>query len=295
MKEDNLRDRLEQLCNASDTSNVQAIVNFQNEHLELFRKQYGRFMDQHKMYYSALIGLIHNVNYFDKSKWPKHRALQFTLAAHSQKQLYTSYMLLCNGFYEDSISLIRSAYESFLRILFISCNPKHPYNVFGNKEGGPKFNATNFVVSELKLDWATYNLMSSFAHSNKFDVLEDMITISQQMQKEPITLRFQYDEKKMGVAVNYLQFLMLVYLKLATEVLIADYSSHKDHVSIESTYTQAKEYVTILQRVMETHTESEHWRIVAKDVLDIFTLMHTMEAGNDLDWRIAWRGIRKQA
>jgi hypothetical protein len=289
---DDLRDRLDKLCRESNTDVVKDIQNFQEKHFAKFSKEYGRFLEQYEMFYSALVGLTHAVNYYDKSKWPQHRALQFTLAAHSQKQLYTAYFLLYQGFYEDSITLIRSAYETFLRVLFISCNPKHSWNVFGNKEGGPQFNATNFVTEELKLDWPTYRLMSSFAHSNKVDVLEDIVKVSKEAQKEPIALRLKYDEKKLGVAVNYLQFLMLVFLKLLNEVFIADYSSHKQRAEIQAEFDKAKEYAELLMQTMETHTNNETWRAVAKDLKDIFKLIHAMEKNSDQDWKNVWTELR---
>ena len=290
--EDGLKARLDALSRESNTAVIGEIRNFQGNHLAKFSKEYGRFKDQYEMFYSSLVGLTHAINYYDKSKWPKHRALQFTLAAHSQKQLYTAYTLLCQGFYEDSITLIRSAYETFLRVLFISCNQEYPFNVFGNKDGGPKFNATNFVEQELGLDWTTYSLMSSFAHSNKVDVLEDIVQVSKEAQKEPIALRLKYDEKKLGVAVNYLQFLMLTFLKLLNEVFVADYSSHKQQVEIKAEFDKAKEYAELWMKVMETHTANKHWRVVAEDLKDIFQLIHVMENDGSKNWKDVWAEIR---
>jgi hypothetical protein len=292
IRDDSLGDRLDQLARESNTDVIKDIQNFQEKHFAKFSKEYGRFLDQYNMFYSTLVGLTHAINYYNKSRWPQHRALQFTLAAHSQKQLYTAYFLVYQGFYEDSITLIRSAYETFLRILFISCNQKHSWNVFSNKEGGPKFNATNFVESELKLDWPTYHLMSSFAHSNKLDVLEDIVQVSKEAQKEPIALRLKYDEKKMGVAINYLQFLILVFLKLLNEVFIADYSSHKQREQIQAEFDKAKEYADLLMQIMETHTNNETWRVVAKDLKDIFELIHAMEADGSKKWQDVWARIR---
>lgn len=290
-RSDDLRDRLDKLCKESDTKVVSNILDFQQAHFAKFNKEYGRFIGQYEMFYSALVRLTYAINYFDKSQWPKHRALQFTIAAHSQRQLYTAFYLLHQGFYEDSISLIRSAYESFLRILFISCNQDHSWNVFSDKEGGPKFNATNFVKEELKLDWPTYKLMSSFAHSNKVDVLEDMVQISEKAQKEPIALKLKYDEKRMGVAINYLQFLMLVFLKLSNEIFIADYSNHSQREQIEAELNKVQEYADILTLVMETHSNNEIFRIMAQDVKHIFQLIHAMEKDKCKDWKKVWGEI----
>jgi len=291
MREDSLRDRLDELCRNSNTNAVDNILDFQKGHYDKFSKEYGRFIDQYKMFYSALVDLTYSINYLDKSKWPSHRALQFTLAAHNQKQLYTAFFLLHQGFYEDSITLIRSSYETFLRILFISCNQEHQWNVFGNKEGGPKFNALGLVKDELKLDWPTYRLMSSFAHSNKVDVLEDVVQISREAQKEPIALRLKYDEEKMGVAINYLQFLILVFLKLLNEVFVVDYSTHEQREQIRTEFDKAKEYTDILMTIMETHTNNKTFRRMAQDVKDIFQLIHTMEETEEKDWKNAWSRI----
>jgi hypothetical protein len=292
-RDDALRDRLDALCRQSNRDLIKEIQRFESRHHVRFGKEYGRFMEQYEMLYSSLVGLTHAINYYDKSSWPKHRALQFTLAAHAQKQLYSSYSLLQQGFYEDSISIIRNAYETFLRILFISCNQEYSWNVFSNKEGGPKFNATNFVKDELKLDWPTYNLMSAFAHSNKVDVLEDIIQITKEAQKKPISLTLKYDEERVGVAINYLQFLMLVFLKLLNEVFVADYSNHKEQEAIKAELDKAKEYADLWMQVMETHTSNPTWRVMAGDVKRIFELVHHMESDNSQPWRQVWAEISK--
>ena len=61
----------------------------------------------------------------------------------------------------------------------------------------------------------------------------------------------------MGVAINYLQFLMLVFLKLLNEVFVTDYSTHKQREQIQAEFDKAKEYADILMVVMETHTNNE--------------------------------------
>lgn len=290
-RDDGLRTRLDELCRQGNTEVIREISSFQEKHFARFSREYGRFIDQYEMFYSTLVSLTYSVNYYDKSNWPQHRALQFTLAAHSQKQLYTAHLLLQKGFYEDSITVIRSAYETFLRILFISCNQKHSWSVFYKEGGSPKFIPTNFVKDELRLDWPTYGLMSAFAHSNKVDVLEDIIKLSREAQKEPIALRLKYDEKRMGIAINYLQFLMLVFLKLLNEVFVTDYGSHRLRKEIQVEFDRAKEYAELLMQVMETHTDNATWRVMAKDIKNIFELIRLMEFNGERPWKEVWAEV----
>lgn len=96
------------------------------------------------------------------------------LAAYNVKTFYSALDRLTKGYYEDSITLTRGLYETFVRTLFISCHPDDAYNalIFKPPKGERAFNLTNFLRNELGLEWETkYGVMSTFAHSNSLQVL----------------------------------------------------------------------------------------------------------------------------
>lgn len=219
--------------------------------------------------------------------------MQFTIAVHALKQLYSAYGLLYRGSYEDAIALLRSVYESFLRIIFISCNPKYAYNAYQVKgQTGPKFNATNLVDVELKLKWSNYRIMSAFTHSNKFNVIEDITEVGTKGQTKPITLRYKIDDKMISITSNYLDFFTSVFLKLFDELFTADPSKQRGQQKIREMKDLLNEYSTTAEYARKTHSSNTYWRQVAKDVGDIFELIHFMDKNTDADWRKAWKKVR---
>lgn len=115
--------RLDALTKASDTTQIINIQDYQAKHVRFMRKNYGRFMDQFEMFFCAMTGYSHNINYLDKKGWPINRGFQFVIATSSLKQFHSAYTLLCNGAYEDAVTILRSIYESFLRIILYHAIP----------------------------------------------------------------------------------------------------------------------------------------------------------------------------
>lgn len=290
---DDLTKRLDDLTCVSETATVDNIVDYQSTHLAYFQQAYGRFMSQFKMYFSAIVDTGNNINYLDKSHWPKHRALQFIIATHALKQFYSAYTLLLDGAYEDAIALQRSIYESFLRILFISMYPEDSYNAYdykvGKKQTGIKFNATN-LVKDLGLDWSTYDIMSKFAHSNMYRVVETGASVANGQQKEAIVLIYEKDDDMISVVVNFMLFLLVIFLHLFSETFTVNYSpAEKDvkkHLDI------IREYANISLEVLKNHDVSKYWQQVGNDVDDIFKLIATLDSSKTPNWRTEWVRIR---
>jgi hypothetical protein len=143
----------------------------EREHFESFKKDYGRFVAQFEVEYAALVKVIDDINFVERSSWPDHRAVQYVLAAYNVKTFYSAVDRLARGYYEDCITLTRSLYETFARVLYISCHPDNAYSalVFNPPKGVRKFNLTNFLRDELGLDRGSqYAIMSTFAHSNSY-------------------------------------------------------------------------------------------------------------------------------
>jgi hypothetical protein len=283
--------KLDRLCNESNTDAVTNIYEYQRKHVAYMGSNYSRYMNQFEMYFSALVDVGLNINYLDKKAWPKNRGLQFILATHSLKQFFSAYNLLNNGSYEDSIALLRSVYESFLRIIFISLNPKHSANIYKiDGQTGVKFNATGLIIDELKLDWNNYHIMSVFTHSNMFNVLETVTKISKG-QKEAVTLDYKLSEDMISLVMNYMNFLMVVFLKLFSEVFTIDYSGHKGKESIKKHFDLLREYADTASVALKGHSNNKYWRQVGHDVDSIFELIHFMDENPKADWKKKWNTI----
>lgn len=278
---DYLIKRFDELCDTQPSQVVLDINQYEQGHSRKVLKEYGRFVAQFELFYDLIVEMIHALNYVKKSKWPKHRSIQFMLMAYNLKPLYSSFDRLIEGFYEDCIILARPVYEAFIKTIYITCHPKNPYSVVIGK----KFNLTNFLKHELKLNWHEYRLFSAMTHANAYCVLDEAMQISQEGQKEPITLKFKFDKKLFEVGVNVTSFLLLVYLKVIIDLLITNCNEVLKKEMVE----KAKELIVLREKSFSLN-QKDYWPQVIQDTKDIFKMIQETEVGKD--WRKSWGSIR---
>lgn len=288
--------RLDALVATSDVSLITDIQVFQTEHTQYMGKEYRRFMNQFEMFFCALVDYSNNINYLDKKNWPINRGFQFVIATHSLKQFYSAYILLNSGFYGDSLTMLRSVYESFLRILFVSCHPEAPYNAYKAKgQSGTQFNASSFVNDELKLDWTKYSVLSVFAHSNMYVVMEDMIELGIEKKLKPIRLEYEQDDDMISAVMNFIMFLMSAFLKLYDELFVVDISKHPKREAIQLRIDLLNQYSSIAYESLLGHTEAPYWRKAGADLSALFALMKSMDLDPSQDWKKTWEALSTQA
>lgn len=283
--------RLDKLTSESDTSQNANIQDYQIKHAAYMQQNYGRYVDQFEMFFSAIADYSYNVNYLDKKAWPKSRGLQFIIATRSLKQLYSAHKLLLDGVYEDAIALLRSSYESFLRVVFISCNPNHSANAYkypGQK--GVQFIATNFVKDELELDWSTYEIANIFTHSNMYIVMGDVATIAKG-QAEAINLDYKLDKDMIEMVINLIDFLLDIFLSAYDQLFTVDISKYKSKDEIQVHIDRLHEYASICHELLSGNTNA-NWRKTAVDIEHIFKLINTMDNDQGLMWKDEWSKIR---
>lgn len=291
----NLIDRLDALTNISDTVQIENIQNYQHQHVLYMGREYGRFMNQFEMFFCAMTDYAHNINYLDKKGWPINRGFQFVIMTTSLKQLYSAYDLLNHGAYEDAITVLRSAYESFLRVVFVSIHPECPYNAYkAPDQTGAKFNATDLIKDELKLDWTKYNITSAFAHSNMYQVMGDMIDIGIEKKQKPITLTYKQDKEMIGLITNFMNFLCTAYLTAYDQLFTVDISTHKGKEKLQPHLDKMHEYALISHEALKTHDANLYWRQTAVDLENIFELMKTIDKDQSLNWKNTWKSIVEQ-
>lgn len=294
MADDDLTRSLDALASVADVDPVANLEDYQSKHRLYMNTRYGRFISQFQMYFSAIADTGNNINYLDKSHWPAHRSLQFIIATHSLKQFYSSYTLLLDGAYEDAITIQRSLYESFLRVVFISLHPADAYNVYNYRnpsspQSGTRFSATN-LVNNLGFGWTTYNIMSMFAHSNMYNVVETGARIVTDGQNEAIALMYEKNDDMISIVVNFMVFLFAAYLKLFSEVFTVNYPAAE--TNIKRHLESLSEYKDVAMRTVKEHSVSKYWRQVGIDVEDLFRLINVMDGGLSLDWHQEWQRIR---
>lgn len=279
--------RLDELCDTEPSQVVLDIKRYEKDHLRKVSKEFGRFVNRFEFYYGLMAKITKGVNYIEKLNWPKHRSVQFMLIVYNLNSIYSSFDRLVKGFYEDSIVLFRPAYEAFIKVIYITCYPDDPCSIVtGLKSSSVKqFNLTNFVKHELKLDWSDYHLLSIISHAKGYSVLTEVVKISREGQKEPITSELKFDEKMFELGTSYIDFLLLVYLKIIVCLFTTSYNRILKKEMVE----KAKELIVLGERIISLHPK-DYWPQLMEDIEDILKMIEEVEGGKD--WRESWRNIR---
>lgn len=264
------------------------LVQYEHGHRAQALREYGRLIAQFEAHYTALVQLIDQVNFVDRSSWPQHRAVQYVLMSYNLKPFWSAVDRLTKGFCEDALVLLRGLYETFVRVVFVSCHPDDPWGVLVNNppKGTPAFNMTNFVRDELKLEWLSkYTIMSVFAHSNALQALDALKRASEQQgEPERFGLRLEYDTKLLELAGAFLQFLLLVYVRFTLERLIGA-SEVRDPEQLETARTS----LALLTYGLDDHPK-DYWKGVAADLDFVFQVVEVADRGGD--WRAMVRARR---
>ncbi len=262
----------------------------EKDHFRRFNTDYGRFVLQTEAEFTCLADLIDQLNFVDRSDWPTHRAIQFALVAHNLKTFYSAFDRLVRGHYDDATTLIRVLYETFVRLLFISCHPDNAYSALGFKppKGVRRFNLTNFLADDLGLDWSTkYEIMSVFAHSNSFRVLESLRrALERTDEPERFGLSLSFDARSAETVMPFFQFVLLTHLRFAVERLAIAGLGAGPQALAESSGA-----CDLLSYGLRTSPKT-YWRDVANDLDLLFEMLDIADTRGD--WRAFLRTSRAE-
>jgi hypothetical protein len=263
---------------------VARLIEEERLHAAAFMTEYGRFAAQFEAMYSAHVRLLDDVNFMEKSTWPTHRGIQYVLLAYNAKSIYSAFDRLMRGHYEDSITLLRSLYETFVRTMWVSTFPDVAYNVLTPKPvEGPAFNLTNYLRDNLRLEWQTnYNVLSTFTHSNSFLVLQAVIrAATREGEPERFQTRVQFDPKLAETAISFLIFVFLTHARFTVDLLVGSAPvPNNEHLATARNTTAA------LTRMVRG-SPSAYWRRVAEDLDYLFEMLAVADRGED--W-VSWIG-----
>ena len=107
----------------SEISVFPRVQAWQSDHQTEFIQNYGGFINYVEFGVDRFVRLIHDLNYVDKSDYPRQRTIQMLLLVNNTGTLISAYECLKYGFYIDSLILSRANFESILRIMFCSYYP----------------------------------------------------------------------------------------------------------------------------------------------------------------------------
>ena len=257
---------------------------FEADHLEQFLANYRRGFHQFYVEFGELAALVDQVNFVDRSTWPSHRALQFVTIAKNLKPFHSAMDRLSKGSYQDSVTLIRSLYDAFLRVVHISVYCDNPWGALATspEPGVPRFNATGLVQDQLRLDWLpNYEIMSVFAHGNVFEVSQSLIRNEQRRaDPERFGLVYEDDVRLVEMAMPYLQLLLLLNLRFVRTRLIGS-ANVRDPGQLKS----ADRAIELLQWMISDNPKP-FWVQTARDVDYLFEVLAAADAGRD------WQSMR---
>jgi len=281
-QEKQLSEEISSLLNNAPSSISLKISELEKDNTKRMLKDYGNFIKQFEDFFDLLVTLFDQVNYIKKDDWPEQRSKQFITIAHNLQTLYCAFDLTVRGHHAEAIILIRTVYETFIKVVYLSCYPEAGYSVFYKKKDGTKeFNLTNFLNHELKLNRDNiYMVMSVMAHSKGYLIIKEAAEIASNGQNEKIGLRIKYDKKNMEMAINYLYFLLWMFLKITIDLFIKDKINKKAEPLLE----KAKKVEKALEKIFIGHP-GESWKTINTDIAYIFKVIELAENGQD--WKQA--------
>ena len=204
-----------------EKNTIAEIFDYIHEHKEKFLSTFNAwFIKYFEISFDSIIEAMDQINSENKADRPMHRGTQWLIIRNNLPTLFSAFSLLTSGFYVDSITLIRSLFESVIRIIYISHSPEDKdsallYGIQWTK----KFNITSFTKDILKID-RHYRLLSAKAHSNWLKTMKDLIDISQNGQKKRINIELWRDMDELTLTLNRLEFIIWNYLFFIKEFLL---------------------------------------------------------------------------
>lgn len=281
-KEKQLSEEINSLLNDVPSDIVLKISELENANTKRILKEYGKFVKQFEDFFDLLITLFDQVNYIKKDNWPEQRTIQFITIAHNLQTLYCAFDLTVRGHHAEAIILVRTVYETFIKVIYLSCYPKAGYSVFYKKKDKTKeFNLTNFLSQELKLNRESiYMVMSAIAHSKGYLIMAEAQEIATVGQRGKIGLRIKYDKKNLEIVINYLYFLLWMFHKVTIELFIENKISKEAQPLLE----KAKKVEKAIEKIFIGHP-GKSWSTINVDVAYIFEIIKLAENGQD--WKQA--------
>ncbi len=186
----------------------------ENHKIEFLNKN-GKFVKLFSNFFNNMQDIIYTLNFVKKENWSKSKCYQYLIFPEAVKSLHCACENTINGYYDEATILMRSIFELFLSLVFLS---KYPDNIeglllTGIKEvpkGTPKFNATNLLTDVLKIkkqdgkNFSFFSLLSLFTHGKKPTLLNAYLERTNHQKITPISIELSYNETSSNFCINNL-------------------------------------------------------------------------------------------
>jgi len=272
------KNELNQLINEVRNTEVSKtsldILEFVTQHKAKVMSEFYPYIKNFEDYFHELTLVIDYINYIPKNNWKNHKGIQYLFFPHALKTLHCSFENSIDGYYDESIMLCRSAFESFLRIVFLSCYPSDWESVFVDKKGERQFNVTSFTKEHLKINWEfIYKIMCWTSHSNIFRSGLKLKEKFEEQNATKISLEYSWDKDNMAMSINNVILTLTCLFHAMFSIFEKDLIKYSD-------LSKVQKINNILIGVIETNPK-ENFASLAKDIKKIGEIIKVADSGED--------------
>jgi hypothetical protein len=256
------------------------VYEFVRQHRGAAIQSVNGFVKNFEDFFEEMNMLVQLLNYPEKSDWTQRKGIQYILYPETMKTLHRAYEDAIDGYYDESLMLVRSVYEVFIKIVFLSCYPNEWEAVFYDRKGKRNFSLTGFVQDHLKLDWSwLYKLMSKIYHGK---VHRHLPTITQgaQGKHKAVILQYAFNQDSLNMCVNLVSLMQNCLFHAAMNIFGNDLATTKKIENHQITRFQNAD--TILLGITEVNPK-EGFSTLANDLRKIGKLLAAVE--NNHDWK----------
>jgi hypothetical protein len=284
MDDDTLRRLIEELENPNPAETSVEIVRRIRAHKVYAFENVGRYIKMFEDHFDEIYTVIYRLNFVKKDSWSAHKGIQYLLYPEAMKTLHRAFEDMIDGYYDESMMLNRSVYETFLRIVFVSCYPREWEAIFVTRKDRMKFDVTSFVADHLRVDWrSVYRFMSVIAHSKAHRNLKKLQELSRK-EADAIGLEYNADRKLLQMCVNTITFNMCILFHALVVVFGRDFD--QDIILRDRSARLAKLDQVLLGQI-ETNSQPKY-ASRARDIVKIGKIIETADAGGD------WQAVARQ-
>jgi hypothetical protein len=242
------------------------------------RSESAEFIKIFGDFFHELNIVISYLNLVPKNNWKRHKKIQYLLYPEVMKTLHRALEDTTDGYYEEAMMLLRSVYETFLRIAFLSCYPENWEAIFYNRKNKMNFEVTGFVKNHLKLKCDfIYGVMSDVHHSKKQKNLSSLIRRSKSNINEPIRIEYRGNKKLLWRSFNYTIFSLCCLFHAMMSIFLDDFDKN-DQLKVRE--ERLKKIDLILLGLIETNPDVE-FASLAKDIKKVGEIIKSADSGED--------------
>lgn len=254
------------------------IHNYLDKHRLFVERKFNNFIKLFEDCFDDLNVSIYHLNYVKKNKWPKHRGVQYLFFPETIKTLHRAFEDAVDGYYHESITLTRSVFESYLRMVFMSLYPTDWESIFHNFKNRRQFDATNLMKEHLKVSWPfIYRIMCKSSHSKTHHHSSKIINLSQNSKQLLIQLEYFLDNKLLAMCVNYLTFDLTLLFHMFMTLFYCDFSSSPE-------LRKSQKHLCDVDRVLlETikHNPHKDFSNISNEIIKVGNIVKAADCGKN--------------